>query len=258
MAGCCNMSARVVLMLLGLVFWACAAGMIFLAVEIFDYIGPISSIYNNIYLAAPAGVLVGLSILLILVGLIGCLGACKESRCLQITFFTLLLVIVMMEITGAVLSIVYKDEVKDAIETGMSSAITKYNDEEKIQDGWDYMQKTFKCCGVDTYDDWFTTSWGKENVGYVPESCCKKSADGCSGKAILSADLDKIYQDGCHTVVYNDVKMYLAWIIAIAIIFVLVQMTGLICTCVRLWSKRKEQPYEVLGNKKPDTSGYRA
>ena len=59
--------------------------MIFLAVEIFDYIGPISSIYNNIYLAAPAGVLVGLSILLILVGLIGCLGACKESRCLQIT-----------------------------------------------------------------------------------------------------------------------------------------------------------------------------
>lgn len=39
---------------------------------------------------------------------------------------------------------------------------------------------------------------------------------------------------------------------------ILSQMTGLICTCVRLWSKRKEQPYEVLGNKKPDTSGYRA
>ena len=64
---------------------ACAAIMIYLTVHIFDYVGPIKHMYNVYYLTGPAGILIGLSILLIAVGFLGCLGACKESRCLQIT-----------------------------------------------------------------------------------------------------------------------------------------------------------------------------
>ncbi len=64
---------------------ACAAGMIYLTVHIFDYVGPVKHVFDVYYLTGPAGVLIGLSILLIAVGFIGCCAACKDSRCLHIT-----------------------------------------------------------------------------------------------------------------------------------------------------------------------------
>ncbi|XP_072051311.1 tetraspanin-3-like [Amphiura filiformis] len=262
MAGCCNISGRLVLMLLALVFWFFAAGMIYLTVHIFDYIGPMKHMFDVYYLTGPAGVLIGLSILLTIVGFIGCLTSCKEkSRCLHITFFVMLLVIVMMEITGAVLAIVYKDEVNTAIETGMTQAINSYNDEDNVQESWDYMQETLHCCGVHNYTDWEKTPWGQvpEHKNQVPDSCCKELTENC-GKDLSK---DNIYHKGCYKMLYDDVKEYLAWIIATAILFALVQIFGLVCTCVRLWGKKKggSSPYEVLGEDakpEPISRGYPA
>ncbi|RXN35560.1 tetraspanin-1 [Labeo rohita] len=77
-----------------------------------------------------------------LLGLLGCCGAQKESKCLLIMFFSIILIICIAETAAAVVALVYSS----------------------------YLQ----CCGFSNYTD-FSESYYYEQYGLYPSTCCAGS-----------------------------------------------------------------------------------
>jgi len=255
--GICSVSARFMMIALSVIFWIFAAGCMFIAVELFVFMGPLKGeVVDKVVLLAPGSIMVVLSILLFIIGMIGLFGACKEGSCLKGTFCVVLMVIIGIEIAGVVCGIIYKDQVKDTLKKSMEKVFNGYKPGTPDADAVDTLQSTLQCCGVQDYKDWFHTAWGRAHIGFVPESCCKKTdTPGVCTGSVLDAALNLINTKGCNPTLYDDIHQYLIIIIAVAVVFALIQIVGLGCTCFLLCSKKREVPYQSLNT---DSGGYRA
>lgn len=242
---------------LSLSFWAFAAGAIFVAVELFQFMGPLTGeIVDKVVLLAPGAIMVVLAVFLFVIGMIGLCGACQEGNCLKGTFCIILFVIIVIEVGGVVCGIVFKDEVKQGLETSLKTALQKYEDDTPTAEAFDTLQHTLECCGVNAYTDWATTPWELTHLTFVPQSCCKKTVKSCTG-SLLDQTMGHIYTKGCSPKLNDDIQHYLVIIIAVAVAFGLIQIIGLGCTCSLLCSKKREVPYQSL-NAERESGGYRA
>jgi hypothetical protein len=59
---------------------------------------------------------------------------------------------------------------------------------------------------------------------------------------------------GCHQKLYNNIQEYLVIIIIVAVVFGLVQIIGMVCTCALLCQKKREVPYQSLNT---EATGYK-
>ncbi|XP_008278839.1 leukocyte surface antigen CD53 [Stegastes partitus] len=102
------------------------------------------------------------------VSFLGFLGALKENRCLLLTFFLLLFILMLVELTAACLLLIYEGEisamVQKDLDTGLKDAKGQAANSTNIMNDWDLLHQTLKCCGVNG-----TADWGS----HVPSSCCE-------------------------------------------------------------------------------------
>ncbi|XP_058230643.1 leukocyte surface antigen CD53 [Hemibagrus wyckioides] len=109
------------------------------------------------------------------VSFLGFLGALKENRCLLISFFILLFLLMLAELTVACLLLLYENEIDSFIETELKDSLKKVKTEGgggvNTTIDWNVIQKTFDCCGVNNASDWET----------LPSSC-KLAQTGCYSK----------------------------------------------------------------------------
>merc|ERR1712080_434745 len=108
-----------------------------------------------------------------------------------------MLTLILLSLIGVAISVyVLRSDVRDAITKEMAKSLKNYNEPEHrgVTETWDFMQKNFKCCGVNNYTDWEGTP-AFTNTGNVPDTCCKKNTEGCGKGASISTD--KIYTTGC-------------------------------------------------------------
>ena len=74
----------------------------------------------------------------------------------------------------------------------MLEYIQRYdNGNETIDDSWNYLQTTLKCCGVDNYTNWENNQKFTDGT-LLPESCCDKSSS-CT----IEATYNKYNTKGC-------------------------------------------------------------
>uniref|UniRef100_A0A3Q2R0X0 Tetraspanin n=1 Tax=Fundulus heteroclitus TaxID=8078 RepID=A0A3Q2R0X0_FUNHE len=100
----------------------------------------------------PALLLVVVGSLMFLVTFLGCFGALRNATCL----------------------------LKTRTEKLMMKTIVRYREDRDLENAIDYIQKKFKCCGVDDYKDWSNNVYFEcsennpslEACG-VPFSCCR-------------------------------------------------------------------------------------
>jgi len=241
----CSRTAKCVMIILGILFWAAAAGLMFIGVRIFQTYDDFGDITDSPYQLIPAAIVIGAAIFMFITGLIGCCGACKEHKCLLSTFFTLILLILLLQITAAILGVVYKDEIKGGIETGLETAVHNYTDV-KYQDTVDEIQEEFKCCGVHNYTDWEGVHWGANSTGKVPLSCCKKATKAnCTGSYVTEKDREYIYEKGCIDAVEDLFSSNLKYIAVFGAVLAIIMLMGMVFACVLICS-RKEVPYMNL------------
>jgi hypothetical protein len=147
----------------------------------------------TIFTSAPI-ILIVVSVFVIIVTFFGCCGAIKENRCMLGTYFTIILVLFIVMIVGAVVG--YSQSMEE-IDKAVTKTMELYKDdpnlsgvtdnEKAITEAWDAIQgqDAFDCCGtymtinetnsynswVDISDQYPTTPTG----GFqVPTSCCVK------------------------------------------------------------------------------------
>ncbi|NWY59967.1 TSN1 protein, partial [Chionis minor] len=152
--------------LLGVGIWVTVDDQSFL--DIFG--GLSSSVLQVVYVSY---FLIAIGAILLVIGFLGCYGAQKDSKCLLMMFFSVVLIIFIAEIAAAVVALVYTG----LAETLLTAVVTpllrdKYGPDEKFTHVWNVTMKEVKCCGLNNYTDFTNSTWYEEHKTY-PEPCCE-------------------------------------------------------------------------------------
>ncbi|KAK2539752.1 Tspan1 [Columba guinea] len=155
--------------LLGVGIWVSVDGQSF--VNIF---GALSSSVLQVVNVGYFLIVIG-SILLV-IGFLGCCGAQKESKCLLIMFFSVVLIIFIAEIAAAVVALAYTGLAETLLTTAVTPLLKeKYGTDTSLTEIWNITMNEVKCCGLTNYTDFTGSPWNKENNGYPPACCDNQS-----------------------------------------------------------------------------------
>ncbi|XP_070781022.1 tetraspanin-1-like [Enoplosus armatus] len=121
--------------------------------------------------------LIAVGAVLLVIGFLGCCGAVKESRCMLLTFFSIVLIIFLVEVAGAVVLLVVQglaDELLQSLENEVKISIEKeYGQSESLTSLWNGTMEQFKCCGFNNYTDFDGSPFYNDHGGNVyPHTCC--------------------------------------------------------------------------------------
>lgn len=234
-----TITSKVCLIVISLIFWAAAAGLFFIGGWVYNTYNHYNELTTANITLIPASIILAVGVFMFILGICGCVAACKENKILLAVLFSVLLVILCAEVTAAGLAYGFREDVKKAVRDGLYHALNNYTGTQKDQ--INYVQKQLKCCGVKNATDWKDSEgW---NSTYVPESCCMGS--NCT-KPELKPDSKKIFQKGCFLELNDIFASNLGYIAGVSLSFAVLQFLGMICSCI-LFCRSKEVRYEVLG-----------
>ncbi|XP_060571266.1 tetraspanin-3-like [Ruditapes philippinarum] len=244
MASCGSTTSKIFLTVIGFIFWGAAAALIFLGAWVYHTYNHFSELTTASLTLVPAGIVIIVGVFLFILGCVGCVGACKENKCILAVFFSLLLIVLTAEVTAGVCGYVFRKELHKAVNDGLENAVNKYgNDSSTEKDQIDYLQSELKCCGIMNASDWKTAQQWKMNM--VPSSCCNVS-NITSCDRTIKLDNKDIYKDGCLDKLERKFERNLVYIAGVAITFAVIQLLGMICSCILL-CRSQEVRYEILG-----------
>jgi len=187
-----------------------------------------------------------LGAVLLLIGLVGCVGACTGKTGFLNVYFVVVLVIVVLEIALAIFCFVKKDQVKTKVTDTATKVFEDYKnnwatitDNEKI--AVNTMQSAVGCCGVVNGSVW----WGYSG-DMVPPGCCtgfdvKKYNDANPMPQTLAKDDaacgGTIYTDGCTEKVTSLLNEFGIIFLIILLAIVIFEM---ICMCGACYAKKND------------------
>jgi len=223
-----------------------AGGLIFVGAWVYKEYQHYEELTEARYTLVPATIMMAVGVFFFVLGLVGCVGAFKEQKCLLGLFFSLLLIIFVGLVAGAVLAYVYRSKIDTAVHKQLSEGVsTMYGNpnETTWTDEIDFMQSELKCCGVNNYTDWKTSDWYTEYQNGThfpyPNSCCENQK--CNYKS--SNETTGVYPNGCHGYLKDQFLIHLGVIAGVAAAFALVQILGMVCSCVLICRRKSEVPY---------------
>lgn len=189
---------KYILGVFNLAFFLSSIGMIALCSQAIGMPSSLEKILdlNTVYLIC----IIVAAVMLLILSFLGCCGALRENHCMLISYGTLLLLIMVIEIALGVMVILYRYKVENYATEGMNKFLDKYqfggnNTETLIIDD---LQLNIKCCGAINASDWMKKAEHK-----IPESCCGRlSVKGIDNSTTTtsapeSCTEDQAFKEGC-------------------------------------------------------------
>ncbi|XP_071360211.1 tetraspanin 34a [Trachinotus anak] len=156
----------------------------------------ISQLVNVSYLLMAMGGV------LLVIGFLGCCGAVRENKCMLLTFFSIVLIIFLVEVAGAVVLLVFQGLAEDLLgelEAGVKSSIQKQygnEDDAGLTSLWNATMEEFKCCGFKNYTDFEGSPFNTGHGGNVyPTMCCNATITGSGPCNAAAAHISRV--EGC-------------------------------------------------------------
>lgn len=205
-----------------------------------------------------AYVSIGVGAVTIVMGLLGCIGAVNEVRCLLGLYFVFLLLILIAQVTVGVLFYFNADKLKQEVGNMVMDIIRNYkvnassSREESLQEAWDYVQAQVECCGWVSFYNW-TENWEIQNSTEVLYPCSCEEAQEEDNKHIVkkgfcsNSTLDKnnpeewpVHKEGCMEKVQAWLQENLAILLGVCVGVAVIELLGLllsICLCRHIHSE---------------------
>lgn len=251
----CSNTAKVVLIVISTGFWLLAGCLFAVGSIVFAQYRHYEQIEEAWYTLVPALLLLGVGMLFVLIGVAGCVGACKEQRCLLGMFGTTLIIIITGLVVSVILAYVYKKQAVSDVKTGVDKLFNNYgmNNSEAVTDQVDFIQQKLQCCGRHNYTDWQNTWWYHNQKGehmLYPNSCCPVNTNGSSLETNGTyCGIDKVFPDGCYDLVENVFLNYLTISAGGAVAILAIMVLGVVFTGVLVCKKRELIPtYSILSD----------
>ncbi|KAK9738716.1 Tetraspanin family [Popillia japonica] len=165
--GCCSGIGRFLLFalnistfLIGLAF--IIVGVVYLVgvAELTDKLDEISSLFEVIPI-----LLIVVGCIVFLISFFGCCGAWRRNSCMLLTYATILIIILLLQIALAIYAFVKVNNPEDW-QTELSQALREVFN--TGGDPVDFIQETLQCCGF------------VETPATIPASCCPSGEVGCT------------------------------------------------------------------------------
>ncbi|PIO37251.1 hypothetical protein AB205_0155420 [Aquarana catesbeiana] len=103
---------------------------------------------------APAIILILLGLVMFVVSFIGVLASLRDNLCLLQVFMYTLGVCLLLELTGGIVALLFRNQTMDILNRNIRRGIRNYYDDLDFKNIMDFVQKQFKCCGGEEYMDW--------------------------------------------------------------------------------------------------------
>uniref|UniRef100_A0AC34PUY5 Tetraspanin n=1 Tax=Panagrolaimus sp. JU765 TaxID=591449 RepID=A0AC34PUY5_9BILA len=224
------------------IFWVLGWGSFGIGIWLYIEKNSFSMLAPSSYSAlSTAGLYVIIGAMVSIVAVIGPVGIYLPSKFLLVSyiFFTGLLTIVHMG-TG-LMGRIQEDSIRHRVKYSLFLTLNRTQKVENypvnhLAVTWDEMQGELRCCGVDSYKDWFNSSgWPKNN--FVPDSCCNVEEfadfDAFHNCGKNQMNHDKWYQEGCFEPFTDWLLQHTKIIEVFSIIFVIVEVIVLV-TSIRI------------------------
>ncbi|XP_050462994.1 CD9 antigen-like [Cataglyphis hispanica] len=200
-------------------------------------------------------ILLAAGILMFIVAFLGCCGALKHSRCSLITFFVIMLVIIVAQIAFAGWLYTNSERLDELLRSSVINTVkSEYGTVECRTQIMDAIQSGLECCGASGPADWagskyaskdpslpisLTVSSDANNIFKVPESCCRDigstACDEGRNMKIAGVASPAIYNEGCTQKLVDTLKGQTYHVMIMAILVLIVEIIGLIlaliCCC---------------------------
>nr|ACQ58149.1 Tetraspanin-1 [Anoplopoma fimbria] len=185
----------------------------------------LSQLVNVSYLLIAVGAV------LLVIGFLGCCGAVRESRCMLLTFFSIVLIIFLIEVAGAVVLLVFnglaeellnhlEDEVRTSIRNG-------YGRSDSFTSLWNATMEEFECCGYKNYTDFYDSPFYNNSGNLYPFTCCNETIAVCTTN---QAHLSRI--DGCFTMLLQLIEDNAVIIAAVALGIAALEVAAMVVSLV--------------------------
>ncbi|KAH3727633.1 CD151 antigen-like [Dreissena polymorpha] len=168
--------------------------------------------------------------IIFVMGVIGCIGACQENRCLLFTYASFLLLIFLLEAVAGVLAYMYNGVIHEELTRNLNETMMqKYKYDTAITKAIDDMHMEFRCCGSASFQDWQHSKWLQDGNDQrkTPDSCCITPGEMCA----LRDHPSNIYYQGCTYRLEQVTKESLLLIGGIALGFCFIEIFGIIFAC---------------------------
>ncbi|KAM0731351.1 CD63 antigen [Formica fusca] len=170
-------------------------------------------------LVFPSITMIVIGSIIFVIAFFGCCGAIRESHCMIVTFASLLLTILIIQVAVAIYTFVVlknADEIKFEDEYALK-IFNHYKDPEKPQKEFvDLIQKELECCGVDSSAD-----FNKVLNMSIPGSCCGKDVNATCSQY-------EAYNKGCVIALKDLFKQACAVLGGIALGIAAIELIGII------------------------------
>ncbi|XP_041359155.1 CD63 antigen-like [Gigantopelta aegis] len=204
---------RIAFIAINFVFWLLG---LFVFIFIWWTLGTnsaLSEFFSGAFLLSYTLVAVGAVILVI--GVIGCIGAIIESQCLLQTYVGLVTTLLFLEIAGVVAAYVQKGRLPEYTRSGWN----EFNQETR-----NFLQTQLQCCGFDNYTSYNAT------LDTLVDSCFKLPDSG----TVVTKTNTTLLQDGCYIKITGWLNSNIPKWASVAAAVAFVQILCLVSSCLVL------------------------
>ncbi|CAF1164642.1 unnamed protein product [Rotaria sordida] len=118
-----------------------------------------------------AGFIIALGVFIIILSVLGFLGAFNNRLGLLQLFIGSLALIILLQFIAAIVGFTLRNKADATLKNKLYSSLTAYTPENyEVVTEWDRLQRQWSCCGVDSSEDWIQ----RARLSKVPDSCCLK------------------------------------------------------------------------------------
>lgn len=213
-----------------------------------------SSLLNLI--RAAGGIIIGVGLLVMVVGTLGCCGAIRQKTGCLDCFTALLIIFVVLQIVATILAGVFHTQITNTLTDAMNKTIqTEYGNDNDTwaTNSWDIVQHEFQCCGVKSYADWRSSEWKMKHAdAEVPNSCCKLVSDDpssqprnitvCYEEARTGGDTE-LYRKGCEDKLDSWLTSYWGVLIGVVVAVIIIEVAGIVLSCCLISGIKKGYEY---------------
>ncbi|KAL5502288.1 hypothetical protein EMCRGX_G009034 [Ephydatia muelleri] len=244
---CCLQFWRCVLIIIDAAFVLVGLALLALAIYLLVTQVDFAFITGTKY-ASGAVLLLVAGVITVLIAGIGLVGAAGLFNLLLSIYIGIMLVIVVLEITAGILGFVYQKQVSFVVQNRFTDALMAYRNETSkdyrsdVNGFIDFFQKSARCCGYLSPDDWTNTVYYGNSSGRYPASCL--CSNQTSSLCVLQS-AQTIWAQGCNTTLPGYLRGELVLLGGIGIAFGVIEIAGIcvtigLCACNLVVRRRKK------------------
>ncbi|XP_069484392.1 tetraspanin-11-like isoform X2 [Ambystoma mexicanum] len=166
--------------------------------------------------------------LVMITGFLGCCAVIREQRSCLSTYFSMLLLIFLIELVAGILAYVYYHKLGEELKLHLNRTMMENYEQpgkEHVTQAIDQLQQDLKCCGSNSSADWLNSTYIRSTLDrVVPDSCCKTTTVKC-GSRNHPSNIYKV-EGGCITKLETFLADHLLIIGAVGIGVACLQLHG--------------------------------